>query len=219
MSSGRAWIIDKLTSQGYSTTKRGSNGLVVHRRDLPDALVYCVGLGKREIFDADSVDAALSAMPGLEFIVVLPTDQIGNSAYRRAEESGICVAGFGELQSALGEDKEVAKHIDTQERYERRRLIRHPAVESLKRRGYHAYEIHRSGMRPLNIVTTNVYEFTVDELYTLLESYEDADPEMIVVTNPNCQGLSTDSRTASKGAGIGLILFPELLKNLGRRWK
>jgi hypothetical protein len=128
------------------------------------------------------------------------------------------VAGYGELKSALSDDDDVAEHIDTQERYERRRLINHQAVESLKRCGHHAYEIRRGGLRSLTIVTTNVYEFTADELYNLLDSYAGIDPDFIVVTNPNCKGLSTDSQQASKRAGIGLLLFSELLDGLGEKW-
>ena len=190
MSSARDWVIGKLAGQGFLTTKVGVEGLLIQRHHLPDARVHCVGVSNRETFGADDVDAAMRSMADLQFIVVLPTDKIDHSAYQHAEECGVCVAGFGELRSALDDDADVAEHIDSQEQYERRRLIGHAAVESLKRRGYHAYEIRRSGLRPLSIVTTNVYEFTVDELYNLLDSYAGVDPELIVVTNPNCQGLS-----------------------------
>jgi hypothetical protein len=94
------------------------------------------------------------------------------------------VAGFGELKSALHNDHNLAAHVDSQEQYERRRLGRHRAVRSLKRIGHHACEIQRRDLRPLAIVTTNSYEFTADELYNLLESYEGIDPEIIVVTSP-----------------------------------
>jgi hypothetical protein len=73
-------------------------------------------------------------------------------------------------------------------------------------------------LRPLTIVTTNSYEFTADELYNLLESYEGIDPEIIVVTNPNCQCLSTDSQLAAEQAGVSLVLLQDLLNDLGRAW-
>lgn len=218
MNKARAWIAGKLSEEGLSTTNAGSDALIIQRHGLPDACVYCVGVSPGEIFGANAVDAAIKAMPDLQFIVVLPTSQIGNDAYQRAEERGICVAGFGELSSALQDDVDIAQHIDTQEQYERRRLARNPTVESLKRRGQHAYEIHRYGLRPLTIVTTNVYEFTADELYDLLDLYSGVEPDLIVVTNPNCTGLSTDSQRASMQTGIGLVLFPQLLNNLGKKW-
>lgn len=106
--------------------------------------------------------------------------------------------------------------MDSQEQYERRRLGRHRAVTSLKRLGHHSYEIQRRDLRPLAIVTTNSYEFTADEPYNLLESYEGIDPEIILVTNPNCQGLSTDSQLAAEQTGVSLVLLQRSTQRLGQ---
>jgi hypothetical protein len=103
--------------------------------------------------------------------VVVPT-RIAHAAYKRAEEHSICVTGFGELLDALKCDENVAQHIDSQEQYERRRLTHNKAVKSLKRKGHHAYEIRRDKLRSLTIITTNDFEFTADQLYILLESYQ-----------------------------------------------
>ncbi|MDT7716177.1 MAG: hypothetical protein QOH09_2169 [Pseudonocardiales bacterium] len=108
---------------------------------------------------------------GHGFVVVVPT-RITHAAYKRAEEHSICVTGFGELLDALKCDENVAQHIDSQEQYERRRLTHNKAVKSLKRKGHHAYEIRRDKLRSLTIITTNDFEFTADQLYILLESFQ-----------------------------------------------
>lgn len=176
-----------------------------------------IGLEDGEMFDAEDVDASIEKGAGTGFFVVVPT-QITHVAYERAEERGICVTGFVELLDALKHDENIAQHIDSQEQYERRRLTHNKDVKSLKRKGRHAYEIRRDKLRSLTIITTNDYEFTADRLYTLLESYQTIEPDLIVVTNPSCCGFSTDSQRAAAQAGIPLVRFGDFLDDLGAKW-
>ncbi|MFC4859203.1 hypothetical protein [Actinophytocola glycyrrhizae] len=213
----RGWIEKKLQENGYTSTRLPPFQLAIERTSRPGARVLCIGLEEGEAFDAQDVDVAIEEVAGTGFVVVVPT-RITHAAYERAEDLGICVTGFGELVDALDHDEDIAQHIDSQERYERRRLTRHKAVKSLKRKGHHAYEILRDKFRPLTIITINEYEFTADRMYILLESYEGIDPDLIVVTNPNCHGFSTDSWRAAEQAGIPLILFDDLLDGLGTQW-
>jgi hypothetical protein len=213
-----SWVERKLAEQGYLCEALADSQLEVSRSSMPKARVLCVVVDAGGAFDAHDVDEFLQQVPSVRFICVLPTRSITHAAYARAEEHGICVAGFGELTDALKEDEDIARHIDSQERYERRRLKRHMAVEAVRRKGKHAYELRRPGLRTLTIVTTDQYEFTVDEFYNLLESYEAVAPDLIVITNPNCHGTSTQSRQAAKQAGMPLILFADLLDGLGTRW-
>jgi hypothetical protein len=218
MNDVRSWIEEKLREDGFSSTRRlPKRQLEITRDSYPDARVLCVGLSKGETFDADDLIAAIEDVPDTEFVVVVPT-RITHAAYERAEELGVCVAGFGELVHALRTDDNIAEHVDGQEQYERRRLKYNKAVKSLKRKGHHAYEIQRKEHRPLTIITTNVYEFTVDRLYSILESYEGIEPDLIVVTNPNCRGFSTHSRQAANQAGIPLVRFADFLTDLGSKW-
>ena len=149
--------------------------------------------------------------------MVVPT-RITHAAYERAEERGVCVAGFGELLDALSLDDDISQHIDSRESYERRRLVRNKAVTSLKRKGHHAYEVRRKRLRPLVIITTDEYEFTVDRLYNLLDSYDGVAVDVIVIANPSCYGLSTDSRKAAEWAGVSLALFGDFLDRVGTNW-
>jgi hypothetical protein len=217
MNDARGWIEKKLQEKGYSTTRLPSFQLKIGRGSRADARVLCIGLDDGQTFDVEDVDASIEDLPGIGFVVVVPT-RITHAAYERAEERGICVTGFGELLDALQHDENIAQHIDSQEQYERSRLEHNRFVKSLKRKGHHAYEVKRDKLRPLIIVTTNQYEFTVDELYTLLESYQPIDPDLIVVTNPNCIGFSTDSRLAANQAGVPIILFHDFLRDLGTQW-
>ncbi len=209
MNDVRGWIEKKLQEQGYSSMRLPSFQLEIERAPRPDARVLCIGLKDGETFDAENVDASIETASGTGSFVVVPT-RITHAAYERAEERGICVAGFGELLDALKHDENIAQHIDSQEQYERRRLTHSKAVKSLKRKGHHAYEIRRDKLRPLTIITTNNYEFTADQLYTLLESYQRIEPDLIVVTNPNCRGFSTDSQRAATQAGIPLVHFDDV---------
>jgi hypothetical protein len=213
----RDWIRKKLIEQGYSSRKLELSQLEIERASRPRARVLCIGQQDGECFDAEDVDSCLANVPGTCFVVVVPT-QITHAAYERAEERGICVAGFSELLDALNLDDDIGQHVDSRERYERRRLTRNGAVTSLKRKGHHAYEVRHKKLRPLTIITTGEYEFTVDELYSLLDGYEGIAVDVVVVTNPNCHGLSTDSQKAAKRAGISLALFDDFLDNLGTRW-
>lgn len=217
MADVRGWIEQKLLENGYYSTRHPGGYLEIERTSRPGARVLCVGLGGGEKFDAEDVDRAVSDLASSRFIVVLPT-RITHAAYERAEERRVCVAGFGELLDALINDENIEDHVDSQEQYERRRLGRHSAVKSIKRRGHHAYDIRRDTLRTLTIITTNGYEFTADELYSLLESYEDITPDVIVVTNPNCHGFSTDSLRAAAQVGVPLALFDDFLGGLALKW-
>lgn len=215
--SALGWIAAKLSENtNYATSRLGDDGLIIRRRHLPDGIVYCASAGPNG-FSASDVDAAVRAMPNLRFVAVVPTSRIQHDAYQRGEELGVCVAGFGELQSALEDDADIGRHVDTQEAWERRRLSRHREVDSLKRRGHHAYKLRLKRDRTITIVTTNSYEFTVDEYYRLLENYDKVQPESVVVTNPNYTGLSTDSQTAAEQAGIPLVLLNDFLDGLSER--
>ncbi|MGW3186104.1 hypothetical protein ACWDD9_43235 [Kitasatospora sp. NPDC001119] len=217
MNDVRGWVERKLLDKGFSSSRLQSFQLNIVRSDYPNARALCVGLDAGQVFGVEDVDASVAAIPDVGFIVVVPT-RIAHAAYERAEERGICVAGFGELLDALREDAEINRHVDSQEQYERRRLSRHKAVKSLKRKGHHAYEIQRAGLRPLVIATTNSYEFTADGLYSLLESYDGITLDLIVVTNPNCRGFSTESMQAAAHVGTPVVLLSDFLEDLGTKW-
>ena len=217
MNDVRGWIEKKLRENGFSATRLNHLQLEIARDPYPDARVLCIGLEAGETFGAEDIDAAIENVPGTGFIVVVPT-RIAHAAYERAEERRICVAGFGELLDALRGDEDIVQHIDSQEEYERRRLIHNRAVKSLKRKGHHAYEVQRKELRPLTIATTNDYEFTADRLYSLLESYKGIDLDLIVVSNPNCRGFSTDSKQAAAQVGIPLVRLFDFLDLLGTEW-
>ncbi|MGV9270272.1 hypothetical protein ACWDRR_37160 [Kitasatospora sp. NPDC003701] len=217
MNDVRTWVEKKLREKGYSSSRLDNFQLKIARSAYPDAKVLCVGLEDGDTFKAEDVDAAVSTVPGTGFILVVPT-RIAHHAYERAEELGVCIAGFGELSSALAEDAVIARHVDSQEQYERRRLTSHRAVESIKRKGRHAYEIRRKQLRPLVIATTDNYELTADGLYHIVESYQGVDPELVVVTNPNCRGFSMESMQAATQVGMPVVLLSEFLRDLGTKW-
>lgn len=217
MNDARGWIQGKLTEKGYSSKALSQHQLHITRDLYPDAHVLCVGIDPGETFDAEDLDKAIEDVPGTGFVVVVPT-RISHATYERAEELGVCVAGFGELVNALRHDEDISQHIDSQEQYERRRLTHNKAVDSVKRKGRHAYEVHRKTLRPLTVVTTDNYEFTADQLYNILDSYRGIEPDLIVVTNPNCRGFSTDSTLAAAQAGIPVVRFFDFLDDLGTQW-
>ncbi|WP_157857827.1 hypothetical protein [Streptomyces durhamensis] len=217
MNDVRGWVQGKLIEKGYSSRVLPKHQLQISRDSRPDARVLCVGLGTGQAFDADDLDTAVEDVPGTGFVVVVPT-RITHAAYERAEDLGVCVTGFGELLDALQHDEDITQHVDSQEKYERNRLIYNKAVESVKRKGRHAYEIRRKNLRPLTIVTTNNYEFTAEQLYDILASYRTIAPDLIVVTNPNCGGFSTDSMSAATQTGIPIVRFFDFLDCLGTEW-
>jgi hypothetical protein len=216
MNDARAWVEAKLREEGYLSSRLDSLQLVIERAERPVARVMCIGLEDGGWFDRDDVDSAVQTAEA-RYLVVVPT-RITHGAYERAEELRLCVTGFRELLDALKNDDDIAEHMDSQERYERRRLARHSAVASLKRKGHHAYEVRRKGRRTLTIITANEYEFTVDRLYTLLESCEGIASDLIVVTNPACRRFSSESVRAAAEAGVPLVCFNDFLSRLGVDW-
>jgi hypothetical protein len=211
------WVRRRLGEKGFRSALRGTSGISVSRDSRPAVRVYCVGVDAGERVAERDLERAVDEMPDAEFVVVVPT-RIADAAYELADELGVCVAGFGELVDALETDDDVTTHIDSQERYERQRLTRHPVVTGLRRRGHHAYTIERRRLDPLTIATTDKYEFTADGLYGLLEEHEGTNLDLVVVTNPNCWGLSTDSLTAARQTGTRVVLFSDFLDDLGSAW-
>ena len=213
----RDWIRRKLAGAGYASGLQPPSALTIARTSFPDVRVSCVGLDTDQIFTRGDFEAVVSADGATEFVVVVPT-KIAHDAYELAEEIGICVAGFGELLHALQHDADISAHIDSQEKYERRRLRSNRHVVDVKRKGHHAYLVERQGRPPLTIATSNKYEFTTDEFLTMLESFDGLKLDVAVVTNPNCQGISADSAQAAKNAGVPVVLFSDFLANLGTKW-
>ncbi|MFF0271816.1 hypothetical protein [Streptomyces sp. NPDC004330] len=217
MSDVRYWIKSKLMENGFTSTILQDHHLQISRDTFPDVLVVCIGLETGKLFEADDLRRLAGSSPEAGFVVVVPT-RITHAAYELAEQLGICVAGFGELTNALRDDEDVSRHVSSQEKYERRRLTHNSIVRSIKRKGYHAYEVERVGLRPLRIVTTNDYELTADAVYSILENYSEISPDLIVVTNPSCLGFSTDSLQAASRAGIPIVRFGDFLDNLDTSW-
>jgi hypothetical protein len=225
VSNSRAWVIRKLREESArdggssdpSPNVVGAHGLRVVRNARPDALVYCAGLRQDETFGLEDLDRALSELRGVQFVVVVPT-RIAHAVYVRAEELGLCVDGFAELAAALRDDDDVSRHRRREQAYVMRRLGARKVVRSVSRRGLSAYEIERSNLPSLTIVTSDDYELTADSVYSLLETYSSLDVDAVAITNPNVRGLSSDSLRAGERAGVRVLLFGDLLDALGERW-
>jgi hypothetical protein len=221
----RAWIVRKLredarpdpASKDAPPEFVGDHGVRIIRGGRPDALIYCIGLRQSEAFDLEDLERAVSELPGVQFVAVVPTC-IAHAVYERAEEIGLSVDGFSELAVALRDDDDVSRHMGREHAYVVRRLRAHKVVRSVRRRGLSAYEIVRLGLPSLTIVTSDDYELTADRVYSLLESYSGLAVDAVATTNPNARGLSSDSVQAGQRAGVRVLLFADVLDALGERW-
>jgi len=213
----RGWVAGKLRTH-YAIEFEGEHGLRITRKRQPAALVYCAEPDAADLFTAGDLDAALREMPGLQFIVLIRRDAY-NEAYERAEELGICLAGFGDLKSALDYDVNIAQHLSSEQAYLLSRLRRNRYVASVRRRGRSAYEISRKAtLSPLTIVATEDYELTSDSIYELLDENDDIDPHAIVSTSPACSGFAGEALDTGKRTGIRVLSLNQLLDALGDRW-
>jgi hypothetical protein len=222
VSNPRPWVIGKLRdsriSDGLRLETVGSHGLRVIRDAEPDALIHCAGVdGDSEAFGLDDLDHALRTLSGTQFVVVVPT-RIDHAVYARAEELGLCVDGFGELVSALADGGDLAQHVGREQAYVMRRMRHHRRVLSVRRRGANAYELERSSLPALTVLTTGEYEPTADDVYSLLESYAGMAIDAIAITNPNVRGISSDAIEAGERAGVHVLLFSDFLGALDERW-
>lgn len=142
-----------LVADAYEIELEGEHGVRIKRGMRPTALVYCAEASGIDRFTVEDLDAACQRMPGVQFVVLVRCEA-DNEAYERAENLELCLAGFGELKSALVDDFNIAKHLSREQKYLRTRLENNQYVSTIQRRGKSAYEISRKGTLPkLNIVT------------------------------------------------------------------
>jgi hypothetical protein len=213
----RGWVAGKLGNE-YVIEFEGEHGLRITRERLPTALVYCAEPDVADCLTVGDLDIARREMPGLQFVVLIRRDA-DNEAYERAEELGICLAGFGDLKSALDNDANIAQHLSREQVYLLSRLRKNRHVASIRRRGRSAYAISRKApMSPLTIIASEDYELTSDIIYDLLDENDDIDLHAIVSTNPACFGFAGEVLDAGKRTGIRILSLNQLLDMLGGRW-
>lgn len=224
MNNPRNWIIEKLKELEEKSPRPtavfelvDTHGLRILRDSRPPALVFCAGVASGKRFNASDLQFALTSLPEAQFIVVVPT-KIEHDVYAQADERGLCVEGFGELVSALTSEDDISHHQRREARYVRSRLARNRNVESVCRRGLSAWTVQREPHPDLTIVTSDEYEPTADEVYSLIEEYEDIAPSVIAFINPNARGISTDAQAAGKQVGVRLALMNDLLSSLDEQW-
>jgi hypothetical protein len=213
----RSWVAGRLRD-AYVIELEGEHGLRITRETLPVALVYCAETNGIDRFTVDDLDAARRDIPGVQFVVLVRRDA-DNGAYERAEELGICLSGFGGLQSALAGDFNIAHYLSREQAYLRSRLGKNRHVSSVRRCGKSAYEISRKGvLPPVTIVTTDDYELTSDSVYELLDDNDSIEIDAIVSTNPACWGFAGEVVHAGERTGIWIFSLNELLDALGKNW-
>ena len=214
MNDPRPWIIRKLSESAVLESELhkpgfesiGAHGLRVLRKGRPHAMVYCAGVDGEGAFGVKDLDHALDELPETQFVVVVPR-QIDNAVYARAEEIGLCVEGFGELTAALQDDDNVSHHLPREHAYVARRLRARKMVRSVRRCGFSTYEIKRTNLPDLMVITSDEYELTADDVYSLLETC-DFDVNAVAATNPNVRGLSRDALRAGQMASVRVLQQP-----------
>ncbi|WP_369134241.1 hypothetical protein [Modestobacter sp. I12A-02662] len=214
MSGIQSWIAGKLDDK-YNVYLQGEQGLRIERPGAPTAHVYCIEPDEAALFDVEDLEAALTEMPQADFFVIVRR-AVAHQAYERAEQLGVCLDTFGELQSALFSDYDIRSHRSKNNAYLQNRLRRSKYVESITRRGGAAYEITRvDSLRPLIIVTIDHYELTADGVYTVLDDYDHLVVDIIVTTNPYAMGFSRESWRVAERAGIEVDTLNNFLDRIG----
>ena len=184
----------------------------------PLSLVYCADTDGAGRFTVDDLEAACRELPALQFVVLVRRDA-DHEAYERAEELGICLAGLGDLKSALRHDLNIGQHLSSEQAYLLSRLQKNRHVVSVRRCGRSAYEVSRKAlMSPLTIVATEDYELTSDSVDQLLDEYGGIDVHVIVSTSPACFGFAGEVLAAGKRTGTRIFSLNQLLDVLGSRW-
>jgi hypothetical protein len=213
----RNWVVGKLRDD-YEIEPEGEHGLRIKRETRPLSLVYCAdtdGVGR---FTFDDLEAACRELPAFQVVVLVRRDA-DNEAYERAEELGVCLAGLGDLKSALRHDLNIGQHLSSEQAYLLSRLQINRHVVSVRRCGRCAYEVLRKVPMPsLTIVATEDYELTSDCVYELLDQYGGIDVHAIVSTSPACFGFAGEVLAAGKRTGTRIFNLNQLLDALGRTW-
>ncbi|SCE77446.1 hypothetical protein GA0074695_1005 [Micromonospora viridifaciens] len=213
----RNWIIQKL-SDDYNVELEGDHGLRIKRHRHPTAFVYCVEKSGNERFRIEHFEAARHEIPAVEFIVLVKREA-ENEVYEHAEELGICVSGFGDLQIALANDDDISRYWSREQAYLRGRLTGNRHVSSVRRIGESAYEISRhGGLGSFNIITIAHYELTSDTVYELIERNDDLEVKAIVSTNPNCEGFAPEALEAGAQTGTRILPLKYFLRSLNGPW-
>ncbi|WP_435209419.1 hypothetical protein [Micromonospora sp. bgisy143] len=213
----RSWIAGKLSDE-YDVELEGDHGLRIKRPARPTGFVYCVEKNGSNPFRIDNFEAARQEMPTVEF-VVLVRREAENEVYKRAEQLGLCVSGFSDLQTALSSNDDISDYLSREQTYLRGRLTGNRHVSSVRRIGELAYEISRQDeLESLNIVAISHYELTSDTVYDLLERNDDLGVKAIVSTNPNCEGFAPEVLEAGAQTGTKILPLKYFLQSLGGTW-
>ncbi len=195
----------------------GQHELRVARQAKADVAVYCADTSDSEPFAPEDLDAAISEVPDLHFVVVVKR-AIAAETYARADEIGVPIGGVNSLRSALSLDN-VSQFRGREDAYVRSRLDVSAAVAGYRRLGETTYEIHRTGgLRDLTVAMIEPYELTSDHAYELLKKQDSVTLDAIVTTNPNCRGFSAATLDAVANAGTTILTFSDFLKSLGDPW-
>ncbi|GAA3221956.1 hypothetical protein ACFP63_18720 [Oerskovia jenensis] len=212
----RGWIVRKLDS--YSIDLHQDHGIVVRRDGSPDAFAYCIEPSPTSVFDEADFASALDEMPELQFLILVRRDAT-DRAYELAAETGVCLDGFGEFQTALRLLDDVSEHRSREIEYLLNRLEGNRATVRVVRRGKAIFEIHRSApARPVIIVAIDHYEVTSDGVYALINSRDGLKIDAIVSTNPYARGFAPEAVRAASNAGVDILPLNEFLSLLGSRW-
>ncbi|GAA3702017.1 hypothetical protein GCM10023081_43030 [Arthrobacter ginkgonis] len=213
----RDWVANQLRNDytyAVSTIEGSDLGLRIERSGRPSGHIYCVDPNIGSDFDLPELLKAQQEVEDLDF-VVLTKRRAKPDTYRRAEGVGFVIGSFGDLRRALESEGEIAAYRSPDHTYVRRRLILHSSIRRIERIGENAFTLFPTDEKsPLHIIITNQYELTADEVYTLVENYEDIEVDAVVSKNPYANAMSPQAIEAGRFLKIHIYTLNEFLENL-----
>jgi hypothetical protein len=225
----RDWVIAQLQKDSDFIWDRGNirriepvgdHGLIVTRAGRPAAVAFCCEPSSTPTVTASVVAQALNDLRGARMVVVFLSRQLVDpEAYDLARQRGITIETFGGLTSAIMDWDDIAEYQHREEEYLRRRLTRASGVTSVIRKGHRAWLLERpTGLRPLTIITNDVYEVTDLGFTAAINQYPRLNPDAFVATNPSTSGFGGRVTESAQRAGIALLTLNGFLGTIRQPW-
>lgn len=207
------WVADKLRGIPYvsSAETLDANTLVVKRAMKKPLTVACAA---SEPVDSEEIRRIQGQTADADFVVVIPSNvAIAASAWLHCAEAGLMLGRFPDLSDGLEELQPNNRLMKRDYQFICRRIESKRTVQAIIRVSETALRLLCKSGKTFIADFTHPYEMTEDEVLNIISHQPDM--EFLVVSNPYARGLSPQSVSAAKDAGVKLLLLSDFVADLG----
>ena len=206
------WLCPKLLEHHeVSGAKVANEHLIeVNRKKYPSVRVCAINM--KSVCE-DHILYLIESAKSIDIVTNIPREhQISRGLYGACEIHEVGYGGMAELFRGLSRNP-IPIPIDSEGHFILRSLRQHSAVSFARRIDHRRYEIERICNPKVEIVATNAYDVTVDDIRSVVERYGVADA--IICSNPNHR-ISSKAHDAAIASGWKLMGWSAFYGSLNR---